>query len=73
MTHSTANSIARSGSPRSVKYGDLSALNHRARAFLDARGGTLTLHHAPDPTLTRQARLRALALSRGEYRVEGAK
>ena len=70
MTFSTANSIARSGDPASVTYGDISALKRTARAFLDSRGDVLSLHHTPNPAMERQARLRAMAISRGEYRTE---
>jgi len=67
MTHSNANRLAHTGETRAVQYGDISTLKHAARAFLDSRGDTLSMHHKPDETLVRQARLRAMAITRGEY------
>jgi hypothetical protein len=58
-----------------LKLGDASAMQRAAEKVLSARGDTFKLP-APrtarhDHPLDRVARLRALALARGEYKVEG--
>jgi hypothetical protein len=71
MTFREAKNLGHAGNPRSVEYGEIISLRDRAARFLDEHGDRLTHQRKPDARMERMARLRALAITRGEYKTEG--